>query len=129
MAQKSQLEELNEKCCHKCNIYSKYHCELNYIEQILGVAKLHYCMAPQVKMACEMEATVRDSLDSVPIHQIRRYMYIFFLCLPAKLTLLQIHKSSCMFCCHLQGWIVRFTSSMGKQEVPQELHPAITEHP
>ena len=41
-AQKSQLQELIESCGHLCDFYPKYHCELNFIEQYWGAAKLQY---------------------------------------------------------------------------------------
>ncbi|KAF8273930.1 hypothetical protein EI94DRAFT_1562909, partial [Lactarius quietus] len=42
VSQKSELEELIEKCGHFCDFYPKYHCELNYIEQYWGAAKLRF---------------------------------------------------------------------------------------
>ncbi|KAF8259002.1 hypothetical protein EI94DRAFT_1618429 [Lactarius quietus] len=74
-AQKSQLKELIKgmRGNTPVNHYPKYHCELNFIEQFWGAAKMHYHTAPQAKTARAMESTVKDSLDSVPIHQIRRF--------------------------------------------------------
>ena len=72
IAQKSQLEEVIESCSHICDFYPKYHCELNFIEQFWGAAKAHYHAGPQPKMGHEMEETVRESLDSVPLLQIQR---------------------------------------------------------
>lgn len=73
-AQKSQLEELIEKRRHKCDFYPKYHCELNFIEQYWGAAKWHYRAAPRAKTVRAMESTVKGSLDSVSIDQIRKYV-------------------------------------------------------
>ena len=38
--QKPQLQEFIESCSHLCDFYPKYHCELNFIEQYWGAAKL-----------------------------------------------------------------------------------------
>jgi hypothetical protein len=38
--QKAQLQELVESRGHLCDFYPKYHCELNFIEQYWGAAKL-----------------------------------------------------------------------------------------
>jgi hypothetical protein len=70
--QKSQIQELIESCGHLCDFYPKYHCELNFIEQYWGAAKTQYRVAPRAKTAQEMEVTVRESLDSVPLSQIQR---------------------------------------------------------
>jgi hypothetical protein len=72
IAQKSQLEELIESRGHICDFYPKYHCELNFIEQYWGAAKTRYRVAPRAKTTRDMEKAVRDSLDSVPLLQIRR---------------------------------------------------------
>ena len=37
--QKSLLQEHIERSGHLCDFYPKYHCELNFIEQILGSCK------------------------------------------------------------------------------------------
>ena len=71
-AQRSQLKELIMSRGHLCDFYPKYHCELNFIEQYWGAAKARYCVAPQAKTVQEMGNTVKESLDSVPILQIRR---------------------------------------------------------
>lgn len=78
ISQKSQLEELIESCSHICNFYPKYHCELNFIEQYWGATKKHYREAPQPKTTREMEDTVKNSLDKVPMIHIRRFFAIFF---------------------------------------------------
>jgi hypothetical protein len=71
-AQKSQLQELIEGCGHTCDFYPKYHCELNFIEQYWGAAKFRYRAARRPTTAADMEKTVKESLDSVPLLQIRR---------------------------------------------------------
>lgn len=42
VSQKPQLQELIESCGHLCDFYPKYHCELNFIEQYWGAAKLRF---------------------------------------------------------------------------------------
>jgi hypothetical protein len=71
-AQKSQLQELIEGRGHLCDFYPKYHCELNFIEQYWGAAKLQYRAAPRPTTAAAMEKLVKESLDGVPLLQIRR---------------------------------------------------------
>ncbi|THU75878.1 hypothetical protein K435DRAFT_706193 [Dendrothele bispora CBS 962.96] len=71
--QKSALEELIESRGHICDFYPKYHCELNFIEQYWGAGKFSYRNHVSVpKKIEEMEARVCESLDSVPLQQIRR---------------------------------------------------------
>jgi hypothetical protein len=77
MSQKSQLEEAIEQRGHICDFYPKYHCELNFIEQYWGKAKSQYRVTPRAKTGREMESTVRESLDSVSLLQIRRSAFFF----------------------------------------------------
>ena len=72
VGQKSHLEELITSCGHICDFYPKYHCELNFIEQYWGAAKLHYRSTPKTNDMKEMEANIKMSLDDVPLIQIRR---------------------------------------------------------
>ena len=55
ITQKTQLEELIESHGHLCDFYPKYHCELNFIEQYWGAAKLRFHSAGHVKTMGEME--------------------------------------------------------------------------
>ncbi len=41
-SQKPMLQELIESWSHICDFYPKYHCELNFIEQYWGAAKLQF---------------------------------------------------------------------------------------
>ena len=70
--QKSHLEEFIEGRGHICDFYPKYHCELNFIEQYWGAAKLVYRSTPKTKDMKEMEENVVHALDSVPLLQIKR---------------------------------------------------------
>jgi hypothetical protein len=79
VSQKSELEELIEKRGHFCDFYPKYHCELNFIEQYWGAAKLHFRTAGRGATIDEMKKKVLASLDDIPIEQIRRCAQTFFL--------------------------------------------------
>ncbi|KAF8154659.1 hypothetical protein B0H34DRAFT_661116 [Crassisporium funariophilum] len=71
--QKSHLEELITSRGHICDFYPKYHCELNFIEQYWGAAKLRYRSSPKTNDIKEMEGNIKACLDDVPDVQIRRY--------------------------------------------------------
>ncbi|TFY77605.1 hypothetical protein EWM64_g6409 [Hericium alpestre] len=71
--QKSALEELIERRGHICDFYPKFHCELNFIEQYWGAAKLRYRISPRTSNFAEMERNIKASLDDVPLLTIRRY--------------------------------------------------------
>lgn len=70
--QKSHLEELITSQGHICDFYPKYHCELNFIEQYWGAAKLRYRSSPKTNDIEEMERNIKACLDDVPDIQIRR---------------------------------------------------------
>jgi hypothetical protein len=72
VSQKSQLQELIESHNHICDFYPKYHCELNFIEQYWGAAKLQFHVAGRSATMSEMEKKVQECLDSVPLNQIRQ---------------------------------------------------------
>lgn len=78
LGQKPQLQEFIESRGHLCDFYPKYHCELNFIEQYWGAAKFQYRSATRSKTLKDMESLVRESLDSVPLLQIRRYVFFLF---------------------------------------------------
>jgi hypothetical protein len=72
VSQKSQLQELVESRGHLCDFYPKYHCELNFIEQYWGAAKLRFRMAGRAATIDEMERKVITCLDDVPLLHVRR---------------------------------------------------------
>ena len=75
VCQKSQLEELIESRSHLCDFYPKYHCELNFIEQYWGAAKLRFRVAGHARTLDEMEKKVVACLDDIPLLQIRRFVF------------------------------------------------------
>ena len=70
--QKSHLQELITSRGHICDFYPKYHCELNFIEQYWGAAKLVYRSTSKTTDMKEMERNVKDCLDDMPHVQIQR---------------------------------------------------------
>ena len=87
--QKSHLEELITSRSHICEFYPKYHCELNFIEQYWGAAKLYYRNSPKTTDINEMEANMKACLDNIPLIQIQRCVTT----LSFTLTLLILHLS------------------------------------
>jgi hypothetical protein len=67
---KSQLQELIESHGHLCDFYPKYHCELNFIEQYWGTAKLRFRSMRRVTTIDEMEKLIISCLDDIPLLQI-----------------------------------------------------------
>ena len=76
---KSHLQEVITARGHLCDFYPKFHCELNYIEQYWGAAKLLYRSGPKITKMEDMEKQVAACLDAVPLSQIRRYAAILIL--------------------------------------------------
>lgn len=72
ISQKSQLEESIERRGHICDFYPKYHCELNFIEQYWGAAKLGFCSAGCASTMSQLEKTVKKCLDDVELKQIHQ---------------------------------------------------------
>jgi hypothetical protein len=70
VSQKSELQEFVEKRGHLCDFYPKYHCELNFIEQYWGAAKLHFRTAGRGATIEDMKKKVLTSLDGIPIEKI-----------------------------------------------------------
>jgi hypothetical protein len=71
ISQKSQLEKFVTSCGHICDFYPKYHCELNFIEQYWGAAKLRYRISTRTANIDAMEKNMLSCLDDVPLVQIR----------------------------------------------------------
>jgi hypothetical protein len=69
-SQKPLLQEYINLCGHLCDYYPKYHCELNFIEQYWGVAKLQFHVAGHARTLNEMERKMLGCLDDVPLKQI-----------------------------------------------------------
>jgi hypothetical protein len=106
MNQKSHLEELITSQGHICDFYPKYHCELNFIEQYWGAAKLCYHSSPKTNDIAEMEANIKACLDDVPNIQIRRLGgFCASFCSPCLICLsYQIHKQiGLIYQCILTG--------------------------
>ena len=67
VSQKSQLQEFIESHHHLCDLYPKYHCELNFIEQYWCVAKHRFQTAGRGATFDEMEKKVLATLDDIPL--------------------------------------------------------------
>lgn len=78
-SQKPLLQEHIEARGHLCDYYPKYHCELNFIEQYWGAAKLQYRVAGRAKTLQEMQTTMLRCLDDIPLEQIQRCVTTSFL--------------------------------------------------
>ena len=76
VSQKSQLQELIESRGHICDFYPKYHCELNFIEQYWGAAKLRFRVSGRASTINQLEKLMIKCLDDVPLIQIRRCVYL-----------------------------------------------------
>jgi len=70
--QKPYLWEFIESCGHLCNFYPKYHCEMNFIEQYWGAAKLHFRVMAHATTIKEMEENVVACLDDIPLFHIQQ---------------------------------------------------------
>ena len=68
-----RLEEFVTSRGHICDFYPKYHCELNFIEQYWGAAKLRYRNTTCTTNIVEMEENMIACLDDVPLIQIIQY--------------------------------------------------------
>lgn len=77
--QKSAIEEYIVSRGHYCIFYPKYHCELNFIEQVWGKAKAYYRMMPRPSNEHQMLESIKESLNSVSLVHIQRYNYSIFI--------------------------------------------------
>jgi hypothetical protein len=73
VSQKPLLQEHIKSCGHLCDFYPKYHCELNFIEQYWGAAKLCFRIAGWARTLVEMERKMLVCLDNILI-QIQRHI-------------------------------------------------------
>lgn len=76
--QKPLLQEHIESRGHLCDYYPKYHCELNFIEQYWGAAKLRFRAAGRARTLRDMEGIMLSCLDDIPLEQIRRCVTFSF---------------------------------------------------
>ena len=103
IAQKSKLEEFVTSRGHICNFYPKYHCELNFIEQYWGAAKLYYCNTPKTSNIIEMEKNMLACLDDIPLLQIQRWIHSI------SSTILAVNSSILRYA----NWSARFIMIKG----------------
>ena len=108
--QKSYLEELITSRGHICDFYPKYHCELNFIEQYWGVAKLAYQSTAKTTDMKEMEKNMRECLDDM-LHVLIQWwassqIYWFtlsdILSISSVMPTVQLTLSACM----VKAWLV-----------------------
>jgi len=64
--------KINTRACNLNNFYPKYHCEINFIKQYWGAAKLRYWVMGHTAMIEEMEKNVIECLDDIPLLQIQQ---------------------------------------------------------
>ena len=73
---KSKLETMCKKRGFKPLFLPKFHCELNFIKQCWGYAKRTYRQYPASSKEADLELNVVSALGSVPLHSMRRCVYI-----------------------------------------------------
>ena len=56
-----------------CDFYLKFYCELNFIEQYWGAAKLYYCGTAWIVRSMSMKQNVKECLNDIPLIQIHQY--------------------------------------------------------
>jgi hypothetical protein len=78
VSQKPLLQEHIELRGHLCDFYPKYHCELNFIEQYWGTAKLRFRTAGRARTLEAMQKNMLACLDDIPLEQIRRCVVSLF---------------------------------------------------
>jgi hypothetical protein len=98
-----QLQEYIESCGHLCDFYPKYHCELNFIEQYWGAAKLCYRVVGRARTLDAMEQKMLKSLDDIPLEQIQRYVFSFLFFLGLKYLHRFVDRSAHFISAYRQG--------------------------
>lgn len=115
VSQKPLLQEHIKSHGHLCNFYPRYHCELNFIEQYWGVAKLRFRIAGRARTLRDMETKMLQCLDDVPLKQIQRcsvFCFLFFIF--GTKTVLQICKPVGTIYICLSSRLIWGPSSMGQ---------------
>lgn len=74
---KSMLETACEERGFEVLFLPKFHCELNFIEQVWGHAKRVYRLNPPSSKEADLERNVRAALDSVDLIQMQKYVLYF----------------------------------------------------
>ena len=71
-----RVESVLETTCRAKDVQvlflPKFHCELNFIEQVWGHAKCVYCQFPPSSKESELEKNVVRALDSVSLPSMRQ---------------------------------------------------------
>ena len=70
--QENTLKELVHSHGHKCIFYPKFHCKLNFIEQVWGEAKQLFHLMPCPRNEQELEQNAVSCLDNIPMELIQR---------------------------------------------------------
>src|SRR5216684_1234529 len=102
-SQKPLLQEYIESHGHLCDFYPKYHCELNFIEQYWGAAKLQFRVAGHAKTLSEMEMKMLGCLDDIPLEQIQRCISTSFFIPSLKYLCRFTDRSTCFISAYHQG--------------------------
>jgi hypothetical protein len=102
-SQKPLLQEHIESRGHLCDFYPKYHCELNFIEQYWGAAKLRFRVAGRARTLDAMKTIMLRCLDDIPLEQIRRCVTAFFIILGLKPVCRFANRSARFISAYRQG--------------------------
>ena len=85
--QKSELELLAESRGYKVLFLPKFHCELNFIEQVWGYAKRKYRLYPPSSDEGDLEKNVKKAMEEVPLITMRRWVFFLSNTEPSSPTL------------------------------------------